>query len=77
MFLNLLIGHGFKIIGNLTNYFNSASEEYRINILDVYFKNILSESLKFFYSDYDGFYGIEKKNRLDKVSSNCRIRIIF
>ena len=77
MFLNLLIGHGFKIIGNLTNYFNSASEEYRINILDVYFKNILSESLKFFYSDYDGFYGIEKKNRLDKVSSNSPIRIIF
>ena len=77
-FLNLIIGQALKLIANLTNYFDENPEySYRVEILDVYLKNLLTGSAKFFYSDYEGFYGKEKEYRSDQVSYNPPFRIIL
>ena len=70
-FLNLIIGQGFKIIANFTDFFNEdpQNQENR-NILNVYLRNMIVGSLKFFYSDYIGFSGKEKENRCDEISYN-------
>ena len=78
IFLNLMIGHGLKIIANLSNYFDKTPEnQFRTIILDVYYKNILSEALEFFYSHYEGFYKEEKESKCDEISYNSPIRIII
>ena len=76
-YLNLLIGHAFKIIANLTNYFDENPYfSYRIKLLDVYFKNLLSGAINFFNSDsFEGFYGEEKQKRCEKNSYNSSLRI--
>ena len=77
IYLNLLISHAFKIVANLSNYFdNNPYFSYRITLLDIYFKNILSGSLTYFFSDYfEGFYGKEKEKRCNKISNNSSLRV--
>ena len=76
-YLNLLIGHAFKIIANLTNYLDkNLFFNYRIMLLDIYFKNLLSGAINYFNSDsFEGFYGEEKQKRCDKISYNSPLRI--
>ena len=77
-YLNLMIAHGLKIIANISDYFGNETEnQLHIEILDIYLRNLLMESLKFFYSDYSGFSGEEKEKKCYKVSYNSPIRIIL
>ena len=79
-FLNLMIGHALKIIGNLTNYFDNSQKEtsnIRVEILNIYLKNLLSGAKIFFNSSYRGFYGTNKETRSYKVSYNSPLRIIL
>ena len=78
MFLNLIIASGLKIIANLTNYFDdNPDNEIKVEILNVYFQNLLKGSIKFFYSDYNGFFGEEKEMKcFNAVSNSSSILII-
>ena len=77
-YLNLMIAHGLKIIANISDYFSDDPEKkLHVEILDIYLKNLLIESLKFFYSDYSGFSGVEKEKKCNKVSYNPPIRLIL
>jgi len=68
-FLNLIITHGMKIIDNLSDYLNSTDNE-EIEIYEVYLNNLLSNSLKYFYSDYTEFSGKNKEKICQKISGN-------
>jgi len=68
-FLNLIITHGMKIIDNLSEYFNSTNNE-EIEIYEVYLNNLLSNSLKYFYSDYTEFSLKNKEKICQKISGN-------
>jgi len=51
-FLNLMIAHGMKIIANLIEYYDNNStdnnnEIEQAEILEVYFRNLIENSLKF------------------------------
>ena len=71
-FLNLMIAQGMKIIENLTEYF----KEEKFEIIDIYLKNLLNNSLKlFFNSNYSGFDGKEKEEKCQKVASNPPVRL--
>ena len=74
----MLIEVLLKIIANISNYFDKSPGNIgKIIVLNNYFKNLFSEALKFFYSDYEGFYKEEKEFRCDKISYNSPIRIIL
>ena len=60
-FLNLMISHGMRIIANLSDYYDDNIEEYNKAILEIYLENLLTNSLKYFYSDYSEFTGKERK----------------
>ena len=78
MFLNLIIGQGLKITANYTDYFNNDQTNNKdIEYLNIYIKNALQGSLKYFYSDYEGFSGKEKEKKCNKVTYNSPLRIII
>ena len=78
MFLNLVLAGGLKIIANLTDFLdNNPNNELKVKLLKIYVKNLLIGALKYFYSDYDGFYGEEKEIKCFKAASNSPIRIII
>ena len=76
-FLNLMISHGIKIIANLSDYFDDSIEEDNKVILEINLENLLTNSLKYFYSDYSEFTGKEKEMKCNKVSFNPPIRLII
>ena len=69
-FLNLMIAQGMKLISNLSYYINNENK----GILEIYQKNLLINSLKYFYSDYTGFTGKEKEIKCYNISSNYPLR---
>ncbi len=75
MFLKLIISQGLKIIANFTNYFYDTKN--KEDIIEVYIRNLLSDSLTYFYSDYQGFDGNEKEKKCNNISYNSPIRIII
>ena len=76
-FLNLLLAQGMKILANLPDYFDNKTEEPNFCFFDIYLKNILNNSLKYFHSSYSGFYGEEKEQGIQRVSGNPPIRLII
>ena len=44
-----------KVISELHEYSDNSTEEVNIGIIDNYLKNILNNSLKYFYSSHTGF----------------------
>ena len=76
-YLNLLIAQGMKVISDLQEYNNNSTEEVNIGIIDNYLKNILNNSLKYFYSNYKGFSGKEKEERVQNISSNPPLRFLI
>jgi hypothetical protein len=74
-YLNLMIIQGMKIISNVLTYFNGTSDDSETIVIHA--DNLIANSLKLFYSNYDGFKGSEKEKNCKKVSgSYCLILII-
>ena len=69
-FLNLLLSHGAQIISYLNGY-NLVNEEY----FDIYLRNLLTNSLKYFHSDYIRFMKSNKIEKATKVASHYPICI--
>ena len=74
-FLNLMITEGMKIISNIYRYFNDTSD-YSEKI-DIHVNNLITNSLKFYYSNYDGFIGIEKEKKCQKISGSYYLILII
>ena len=80
MFLNLIIGNGLKLIANLTNYFdnnNNRPNKIKVGMLNIYLKNLLNGAIKYFYSDYNGFFGEEKELKCIQATSDSSARVII
>ena len=73
-FLNLLIAQGMKIIANLTNYFDNSIDAVDLQIIDIYLKNVLKNSIKYFESNYTGFRGKEKEENSNEVADVSFLR---
>ena len=70
-FLNLIISHGIKLISMLDKYINRINDnEEDIN---VYFRNLFSNVLKFVSSEYKEFFGKDKINKVNKESKHIPI----
>ena len=74
-FLNLMIAQGMKIISNLLTYFNATSDDNEA--ISIHVNNLIKNSLKFFYSNYDGFKEKEKEKNCQKVSGSYYLIIII
>jgi len=67
-FLNLMITQGMKIISNILTYLNGTSDD--SEEITIHVNNLETNSLKLFYSNYNGFKGNEKENNCQKVSGS-------
>ena len=76
-FINLLISLGMKVLDNISDYFNENIEELKKGFIDVYLSNLITNSLKFFHSNYTGFSGKEKELLCNKVSNNPPLRVLL
>ena len=66
-----------KIIFNLSDIYNeNTTGEVNKGIINNYIKNILFNSLNYFYSNYSGFSGIEKDIKMKKVTGNPPIILV-
>ena len=79
-FLNLMIAHGMKIIANLIEYYDNNStdnnnEIEQAEILEVYFRNLIENSLKYFNSGYQVFTGKEKERKCQRIAIHIPISI--
>jgi len=74
-FLNLMISQGMKIISNLLTYLNDTFDD--TEAIDIHANNLIKNSLKLFYSNYDGFKGNDKEKNCQKVSGNYYLIIII
>jgi len=66
--LNLIITQGMKIISNIFTYLNGSIDDSEEIVIHA--NNLITNSLKLFYSNYDGFQGNEKENNCQKVSGS-------
>ena len=76
-YLNLMIAQGMKVISNLSEYYDNNTEKVNVGIIEIYLENLLSNSLKYFSSNYIGFYGEEKKRRCQNVANNPPLRFFI
>ena len=76
-FLNLIISHGMRILGDLRDFFESDLDKDSMGILEIYLENLIKNSLIYFYSDYMGFYAEEKQLKCHEVSRNPPFRILI
>ena len=76
-FLNLIISYGMRILADLRDIFESDLDKDNMGILETYLENLIKNSLKYFYSDYKGFYEEEKQLKCEKVSNNPPFRILI
>ena len=65
--LNLMVIEGMKIISKLEDY-NEGIQEESIRIYDIYSRNLMNNSLKYFYSDYIKLIGKEKEKKSYNVA---------
>ena len=77
-FLNLMISHGMKIIANIYEYYeenNDENKKEKEEILDVYLRNLIENSLKYFNSEYKLLTGREKEKKCYKIAIHIPISI--
>jgi len=76
-YLNLIISQGMRFFENLSDFFNNKLDKETFGILETYLKNLIDNSIKYFYSDYSGFKGKEKNSKIDRISRNSPSRLFF
>jgi len=74
-FLDLIITEGMKIISNILIYLNGTSED--SEEIAIHMNNLITNSLKLFYSNYDGYNGSEKEKNCQKVSGSCYLILLI
>jgi len=74
-FLNLIITQGMKIISNIYTYLNGTSDD--SEEIAIHVNNLVTNSIKLFYSNYDGFKGNEKEKNYQKVSGSYNLIFII
>ena len=75
-FLNLIISQAMKVLSNLSEYMEENSDVENREIIDIYLRNLLENTKKYFYSNYSEFTGKEKDYLCQKVSFNSPYRVI-
>ena len=73
-FLNLILSNGGQIISYLIESNKNSSIINELNF-DIYLKNLLVNSFKYFHSDYRRFMNEDKKEKASKVASHYPICI--
>jgi len=74
-FLNLIISEGMKIISNIFSYFNNSSDDNESIIIHA--NNLIINSLKLYYSNYNGFIGNEKEKNFKIISGSYFLILII
>ena len=67
-FLNLILSQGLKIISILNDHNNNINDINENDNLEVYLRNILSNILNFFFSEYKEFHEKEKTEKVVMVA---------
>ena len=75
-FLNLIISQAMKVLTNLSNYMDENGDVENREIIDVYLRNLLENTKKYFYSNYTELTGNEKDYLCHKISFNSPYRLI-
>ena len=70
-----MIIQGMKIFSNILTYFNGTSDDNGSIIIHV--NNLIANSLKLFYSNYDGFKGSEKEKNCQKLNITYYLILII